>query len=292
MNPDRRHLVLSLLLPVMVGLALAFRLVRLQESAAARANAVAAWVRASDAQRARWEGRPDPVGGAPGLSASRAEWDDCRDRLAEADCRSASADAAAWPPAEGAQAWDVVEQWGTDRARSAWYDVLDLALVWGPDPQARAGSDEIEDAALLRALRLDAGPIHGEAPARSARTPLSVELARAALLPSFVHPRDRGAVELVGSLRRGDDLPERSWHEVGTSGLLALEAGAAGRVDLLPTLLAVAVEGPSPADRLAALYAALRLSPVSEWPVDDPATARAAAVAQAGPRRSEPTGTW
>ncbi|NOY27823.1 MAG: hypothetical protein GXP62_18320, partial [Oligoflexia bacterium] len=108
------------------------------------------------------------------------------------------------------------------------------------------------------------------------RGPLPLSLAIARLRMAAQPPDDsyQRPARLAADVDRGRPLPDGVWSEPGVAGLLALEGAAAQRVDLLPTLLDLAVDGPSPGDRIAALFAAQRLADVRDWPADHPAVAR------------------
>jgi hypothetical protein len=65
---------------------------------------------------------------------------------------------------------------------------------------------------------------------------------------------------LVATIRRGETPEASTWWEPGAAGLGALELGRRGDWQDLPTLVTVAADGPSSSDRIAALYAALRVA--------------------------------
>ncbi len=64
---------------------------------------------------------------------------------------------------------------------------------------------------------------------------------------------------LVAHVRAGAPLPGAVWTAPGLAGLVALEAGRAGRVDLVTMLVSTYASGPSVPDRLAAKWALERL---------------------------------
>ncbi len=80
---------------------------------------------------------------------------------------------------------------------------------------------------------------------------------------------------LIVQVRRGEALDPSVWSTPGACGMAALELGRRGNAGDLDLLLRASIEGPTATDRLAALYAARRLAPVSSWP-EGPARERAA----------------
>ncbi len=77
------------------------------------------------------------------------------------------------------------------------------------------------------------------------------------------HAAPRGA--LVAGIRAGEAIDPATWKKPGLSGLAALEVGRAGRLEDLDAVLALSVTGPTPADRLAGLWAGLLLAPPETW---------------------------
>ncbi len=71
---------------------------------------------------------------------------------------------------------------------------------------------------------------------------------------------------LVGAIRRGQAVSPYVWDRTGACGMAALELARAGQGDQLEPILRAAVHGPTAMDRLAALHAAMRLAPPSDWP--------------------------
>jgi len=223
-------------------------------------------------------------------------------------CEPSRAAALRWLPADGRQGWALVKQLcGEDFLRQV-HAPLATVLSWGPDPDRRQDSAAVAALALSEALMLPSDPTWAS-PLREARllvpvfapvrdwyapdsypatlppdadeagvAPLAVSVSRlrlAALPPTTAASE---AAVMAALAARGQPVPAAAWTHVGVAGLVALEAAAAGRQDLLLPVLDAAVSGPSASDRIAALFAALRLAPVSRWPPAHPAVALAARV--------------
>ena len=66
--------------------------------------------------------------------------------------------------------------------------------------------------------------------------------------------------EAASRVRKGDAVAPELLSKPGFAGMVALEWGRQGNALRIPALLRLSVSGPSAPDRLAALYAALRLA--------------------------------
>lgn len=181
-------------------------------------------------------------------------------------------------------------QRGPDIPRTAWAIALGLVLAlgvgsWRHD-QARAETEAWSQDWVERAPE---DPFWAVEPAASrpplTRTPLLVAAGFPGAAAPMLRGEDEGAVTLraeraqraattdpdpavtaVLAVRLGG-MPEPGWaEEPGIAGFVVLELGRRGRVEDLALVLGVAEQGPSPSDRLAALWSARRLAPVEDWP--------------------------
>jgi len=281
----RGALALSLVL-VAGGTALANS--RLARAEAAEAARLGAFVDALERSRARAVGAPES--GTPLLAGfpERAAWQRCQDRLTDPDCADSRRAALGFPPSEPAAGRALLAQLGLDGWAQGPASPAALVVGWGTDELTADGQQLL---ALSLATLLGSPPPPGplvDAAARAAQavavpgappptrpfppparpdevTSTSVSAERLARggpgTPD--HGAPRGA--LAAAIRAGEPIPDATWAEPGLSGLAALEVGRAGRRGDLDAVLALSVSGPTSADRLAGLWAALSLAPVDAW---------------------------
>ena len=272
---------------------------------------------------ARWKGEDEPelrlLGGLP----NRATWEWCKDPATGLPsnkelCADARAAALFFPPSSREIGRKMAATWKGDEFPVpnisyvvSWYagrdpmemypsELLLLATCTAPLLGAPVEGNSTPIEALAGQERLRQGAIHAcgscaPKPALLAtytRTPFPVSIA----IAGEVGARGTGTLKdpvaplgaLAIAIRRGEEVPPEALELPGQAGLVALEWGRLGDERRLPALLKMANEGPSAADRIAALYAALRISGgfegVKKWeglPGSEVAVPRALAVASA-----------
>lgn len=105
-------------------------------------------------------------------------------------------------------------------------------------------------------------------PVRTRQEPLPVHLETSRLTRARRPDQETGSprAHRMSRIRRESPVPEETWTTPGTAGMASLELAMSEGEDALPRLLRVAEAGPTPTDRLAALYAALQAAPMETWP--------------------------
>lgn len=177
----------------------------------------------------------------------------------------------------------LVVSWGAEglEGEAPWVMAASTASLLGfrADGDPRSHADRA--LAAQEALReIYAPDLEAKAfpPVGPADVAASSSLSAQRMLRSGVETQDSAALGgLIAAVRRGEDLAPSVWSTPGHCGMAALELGRRGRVEDLEILLRASIEGPTATDRLASLYAARRLAPVSQWP-PGPARERALRV--------------
>lgn len=222
-----------------------------RDPAAGRAAPEAAWVDAHLRMEARWARRPEPDG-APTLPhlPTRAAWEDCFSRgLHQTDCATVQQASLPFPPA--------------DRGQSALLGLNPTGWAKAPAPTRLARVCYNRSMTGVQGIeQLLGGTTH-----------------RAMLDQPLTDER----VALTAQIQRGVAVDLSVWQRPGLAGLAALEQGAYGDPVAIPALLDQSLSGPTAADRMAALYAALRLGEgLTGLPAQHPAVVRARAIVDAG----------
>lgn len=118
-------------------------------------------------------------------------------------------------------------------------------------PEAAAALRMAQGSRTVASLAAVSGSLH--------TSDVSVATAGQALLLGLSGAEPAPNAAIVARVRSGAPIEASAWSTTGLAGLVALEAGRAGRLDLLSALVFTAAEGPSVPDRLAARSALARL---------------------------------
>ncbi len=261
---------------------------RLLAAEKAQAQRLDAFVDALARSQARSADLPEQ--GTPLLAGfpHRERWEACRERLSEPGCEASRRAALAFPPTDPEAGRELLEQLGLEGWSEGPENPAATVVAWGSQDLDPAGQQLL---ALSTATLLGSPPPPGPLPEAAERASKGVavpggsaptqpfpppanpeEVASATVSGERLlrggpgtqdHAAPRGA--LVAGIRAGEAIDPATWKKPGLSGLAALEVGRAGRLEDLDAVLALSVTGPTPADRLAGLWAGLLLAPPETW---------------------------
>jgi hypothetical protein len=240
---------------------------------------------------ARWKREPE-ASGTPllGGAITRKEWEACLDSEGLPVCATGKSLSVFFPPADKEIGRKLAARWSGNEypapasaAVVSWYSKEDPSLLSEDELLGLAAATSL----ILGIPQYGTGvPVNRIAGLEVLRKALETQCGRCAPKPETLPVYQdklipassvlsgeimaRGEGErldpvpplgtLVALVRKGKEPLENATITVGQAGLVALEWGRAGNPDKIEALLKIASEGPSSSDRLAALYAVIRLS--------------------------------